>query len=248
MYKDYNYANATVIRKGPLNMERVRVIEARDIHKKIGTTDIIRGVSFRVYAGEVVSIMGPSGSGKSTLLYCLAGIIYVDEGDVMYMGKSIVSMSKNALAKLRRTDFGFIFQLGELVPELPVRDNVALPLLLRGEKKRDAYRAADAWLSTVGLKDVARSLPQTLSGGETQRAAIARAMAINPKLIFADEPTGSLDSVNSKNIMELIVLMAHQYNAAVVMVTHSEEVADFSDRIVRLRDGQIEGMLPETQS
>lgn len=228
-------------------MESVRTIEAHDIHKKIGKTDIIQGVSFEAHAGEIVAIMGPSGSGKSTLLYCLAGIIAVDKGNIKYDGKSITSLSRSALAKLRRTDFGFIFQFGELVPELPVRDNVALPLLLRGEKKREAYRVADVWLSTVGLKDVAQSLPQTLSGGETQRVAIARAMAIRPKIIFADEPTGSLDSVNSKNVMELLALVARNHHAAVVIVTHSEEVAAFADRIIRLRDGRIEGVPPETQ-
>lgn len=221
-------------------MNGIPIIEARNIDKKIGTTVIIRGVSLEAHAGEVVSIMGPSGSGKSTLLYCLAGIIHIDQGDVRYVGESIASISKNALAKLRRTDFGFIFQSGELVPELPVRDNVALPLLLRGMKKHEAYMTADAWLSAVGLKAVTHSLPHTLSGGETQRAVIARAMVINPKVIFADEPTGSLDSVNSKKIVELIVLMARQHNTAVVVVTHSEEVAAIADRIIRLRDGQIE--------
>ncbi len=215
------------------------IIAAHDIHKSFGDSEILRGISLNLEHGELLSIMGPSGSGKSTLLHCLAGIMDTDAGSVVYKGHSLSDLSQNDKAKLRRTDFGFIFQFGELIPELPVRDNVALPLLLKGIKKARAYRLADQWLGVVDITYLARHFPHTLSGGETQRVAIARAMAADPKIIFADEPTGSLDSINTKKVMELFVKLAHHYNKSVIYVTHSEELAKYANRVVVLHDGLI---------
>lgn len=220
-------------------MESAVIIEAHGVQKYFGSTLVLGGVDVNVYRGEILAIMGPSGSGKSTLLHCLAGIIKLDGGNVVYDGNNIGALSQGELTKLRRTDFGFIFQFGELVSELPVRENVALPLLLRGTRKRQAYKIADSWLDAVGMQDFARTFPHMLSGGELQRVAIARAMAIDPKVIFADEPTGSLDSVNSKNVMKLFVSLAKEYDKAVVIVTHSYELATYADRTILLRDGMI---------
>lgn len=214
------------------------VLKAEGVRKCFGSAEVLRGIDFVLYASEVVAIMGPSGSGKSTLLHCLAGIIQSDKGEVFYKGVDISKLSQDALAKLRRNDFGFVFQFGELVPELPILENVALPLLLNGHSSRQAYDVARHWLDYVGLAAVVASMPGVLSGGELQRAAIARAMAINPSVIFADEPTGSLDSVNSNNVMRLFVALAKQYQKSVVIVTHSAELAAYADRIILMRDGQ----------
>ncbi len=220
-------------------MKQNSIIEARAISKSFRGERVVDNVNLYLKQGEILAIMGPSGSGKSTLLHCLAGIIGVDEGIVSYEGKDITLLSQAERAKLRRTDFGFIFQFGELVSELPVLDNVALPLLLNGSKKAAAYETARKWLEVVEVGKLERSFPHTLSGGETQRVAIARAMAINPKVIFADEPTGALDSSRSKMIMRLFIELAKQYDKTVVFVTHSEELASHADRIVLLRDGVI---------
>lgn len=222
-------------------MHQNMIIETKAASKSFKGESAISDVDLRVSQGEIVAIMGPSGSGKSTLLHCLAGIIDVDEGIVSYKGKDMRHFSQKKKAELRRTAFGFIFQFGELVPELPVRDNVALPLLLRGAKKSAAYSEADKWLDIVGISNIASSYPHTISGGETQRVAIARAMAIGPDIIFADEPTGSLDSSNSKKIMDLFVRLAKQYGKTVVFVTHSEELAMCADRVIALRDGKVVG-------
>jgi putative ABC transport system ATP-binding protein len=222
------------------NIEKSVIIKVSELHKEFDSREVLRGVNLDVYKGEVLSIMGPSGSGKSTLLYCMAGILPVNRGSIFFNNVDLAKYQLDTLIKLRRTSFGFIFQFGELVPELPVRDNIALPLLLKGVKKKQAYQTADKWATLVGIENVASSLPHTLSGGETQRVAIARAMAIDPEVIFADEPTGSLDSVNAKKIMELFVDLAHKYNKTIILVTHSRETAAYADRIILLGDGIIE--------
>lgn len=222
-----------------INTETASIVTVRGLYKEFGSREVLRGVDLNVNKGEIISIMGPSGSGKSTLLYCMAGILAASKGMVRFDGKDLARYRLDDLVELRKTSFGFIFQFGALVPELPVRDNIALPLLLRGVKRKRAYQAADEWVSHVDIGSVASSLPYTLSGGETQRVAIARAMAINPEVIFADEPTGSLDSVNAKKVMELLVRLAHEYHKTVIVVTHSEETASYTDRIVLLKDGVI---------
>lgn len=217
------------------------IIEARNLKKSFGSTAALRGVDLGISQGEVLAIMGPSGSGKSTLLHCLAGIERADGGSVLYGGKDIVKMSDADKTILRRTDFGFVFQFGQLVPELSTLDNVAIPLLLGKTGKSAAYDTARQWLHEVGLDGKEQSVPGELSGGQAQRVAIARAMAIRPKILFADEPTGSLDSLSSEQIMELFIEVAKKNGTTVIMVTHEPTIAAYADREIIVRDGLIAG-------
>jgi putative ABC transport system ATP-binding protein len=217
------------------------IISARNISKTYGQTHALNGVSLDVAPGEVLAIMGPSGSGKSTLLHSLAAISGVDKGEIIFDGKRIDNLSDNQRSILRRTSFGFVFQFGQLVPELTAIDNVALPLLLNGAKRTQAYKEANTWLDKVGLNGKENNLPGELSGGQAQRVAIARAMIIEPKILFADEPTGSLDSLNSERVMELFIETAKKYGTTVIMVTHEPSIAAYADREIVVRDGQISG-------
>jgi putative ABC transport system ATP-binding protein len=221
-------------------MDKQVILNASGIEKRFGSTPVLHGVNINLRESEILAVMGPSGSGKSTLLHCLAGIVRADKGIVEYMSDNIVTLSQSELAKLRRTDFGFIFQFSELMPELPVRENVALPLLLREVQKRRAYTIADEWLKAVNMTDATGKYPSMLSGGELQRVAIARAMAIDPKVIFADEPTGALDSLNSQKVMQLFVDLAKKHNKSVIIVTHSQELASYADRTIFIRDGVVD--------
>lgn len=217
------------------------VLTAKNIKKSFGETHALRGVSLDVKVGEVLAVMGPSGSGKSTLLHSLAAITSIDSGEITFDGKRIDQMNDNERSILRRTSFGFIFQFGQLVPELTAVDNVALPLLLNGAGRKVAYEKARSWLNKVGLRDKENSLSGELSGGQAQRVAIARSMVIEPKVLFADEPTGSLDSLNSEKIMELFINTAKQHGTTVIMVTHEPTIAAYADREIIVRDGQISG-------
>jgi len=205
--------------------------------KSFGPTPALRGVDIAVHAGEVLAAMGPSGSGKSTLLHCLAGILRPDAGEVRFDGRRIDHLGDRERSLLRRTAFGFVFQFGQLVPELPVLENIALPLLLAGRKRRTAIAAASEWLPRLGLDRVGDKLPGDLSGGQGQRVAIARALIGRPQLVFADEPTGSLDSVASDQVMDLLVDVAKAERAGVLIVTHEARVAAYADRRVIIRDG-----------
>ncbi len=215
------------------------VIEARGVTKSFGPTQALRGVDLVVGAGEVVAVMGPSGSGKSTLLHVMAGIVDPDDGEVTYAGRRIDHLPDAARSALRRNDFGFVFQLSHLVPELTALDNVAVPLLLNGTPRRAAYARATDWLARVELSDVAGKLPGQLSGGQAQRIAVARSMVAEPRVLFADEPTGSLDSLNSEHVMELFIAAAKTRGATVVLVTHEPTIAAYADREVVVRDGRI---------
>lgn len=217
------------------------IISTRNIKKSFGQTLALRGVSLDVAPGEVLAIMGPSGSGKSTFLHSLAAITSVDEGEILLDGTRIDKLSDNKRSELRRTQFGFVFQFGQLVPELSALDNVALPLLLNGENRFQAYKKAKAWLNTVGLDEKYDNLPGELSGGQAQRVTIARAMVIEPKILFADEPTGSLDTLNSERVMELFIKTAKENGTTVIMVTHEPSIAAYADREIVVRDGQISG-------
>jgi len=191
-----------------------------------------------VGAGGVLAIMGPSGAGTSTLLHCLAGILTPESGEVIFDGRRIDNLPDRERSGLRRTSFGFVFQFGQLVPELPVVENIALPLLLAGRGRR-AMATAEAWLPRLGLDGLGRRLPGELSGGQGQRVAIARALIAGPRLVFADEPTGSLDSVAADEVMELLVSTAKTERAGVVVVTHEPRVAAYADRTVTVRDGVV---------
>jgi putative ABC transport system ATP-binding protein len=215
------------------------VIEARDVHKSFGQTPALRGASVAVGRGEILAIMGPSGSGKSTLLHCLAGIFAPDGGEVWLDGSRMDTLDEAARTKLRRTAFGFVFQFGQLVPELTAADNVAMPLLLNRMRRRTAYQTADTWLGKLGIGDKGGRRTGELSGGEAQRVAIARALALNPKLIFADEPTGSLDSLTGEKVMDLLVGLAREQGTTVIIVTHDARVAAYAGRVVMVRDGLV---------
>ena len=217
------------------------IISAKDIKKAYGKTHALRGASLRVKKGEVLAIMGPSGSGKSTLLHSLAAIISVDSGEIRLNGKRIDKLPDDKRSILRRTMFGFVFQFGQLVPELTVEDNVALPLLLNKKDKKEAYQKAKRWIAEVGLSGKENNLPGELSGGQAQRIAIARAMVIEPQILFADEPTGSLDTFNSEKVMELFIKTAKEHGTTVIMVTHEPSIAAYADREIVVRDGKIVG-------
>lgn len=217
------------------------IISAKDIKKAYGKTHALRGASLRVKKGEVLAIMGPSGSGKSTLLHGLAAIISVDSGEIRLNGKRIDKLPDDKRSILRRTMFGFVFQFGQLVPELTVEDNVALPLLLNKKDKKEAYKKAKRWIAEVGLSGKENNLPGELSGGQAQRIAIARAMVVEPQILFADEPTGSLDTFNSEKVMELFIKTVKEHGTTVIMVTHEPSIAAYADREIVVRDGKIVG-------
>jgi putative ABC transport system ATP-binding protein len=171
--------------------------------------------------------MGPSGSGKSTLLHCLAGIFQPDQGEVWFDGKRLDTLSDNKRTELRRTAFGFVFQFGQLVPELTVADNIAMPLLLNHVRRKTAYDRASAWLPRLGLDGLGGRRSGELSGGQAQRVAVARALVAKPKVLFADEPTGSLDTLTGEMVMDLLVGLAREEGATVVLVTHDARVAAY---------------------
>jgi putative ABC transport system ATP-binding protein len=228
---------------------RASLVEARGIHKTFGRTPALRGVNVIVGQGEILAIMGPSGSGKSTLVHCLAGIFTPDHGDVLFDGRAVNEMSEAERTRLRRTAFGFVFQFGQLVPELTAADNVALPLLLNRTRRKVAYKTADAWLDKLGIGDKGGRRTGELSGGEAQRVAVARALALAPKVIFADEPTGSLDSLTGEKVMDLLTELARQQGATVVLVTHEARIAAYADRVAMVRDGIVSSVeIPATVS
>ncbi|MFG2628442.1 ABC transporter ATP-binding protein [Streptomyces sp. NPDC048473] len=218
------------------------LLSADNLYKSYGSTPALDGASFSIHPGEVVAVMGPSGSGKSTLLHCLAGIVTPDKGTITYAGRELSAMSDAERSALRRTEFGFVFQFGQLVPELTCVENVALPLRLSGAKRKDAERTAHHWLERLEVEDVGAKRPGEVSGGQGQRVAVARALAASPKVIFADEPTGALDSLNGERVMELLTEAARSANVAVVLVTHEARVAAYSDRDVTVRDGRARDM------
>ncbi|MER6255967.1 ABC transporter ATP-binding protein [Streptomyces sp. NPDC001584] len=218
------------------------LLAATDLRKAYGTTNALDGAEFSIHAGEVVAVMGPSGSGKSTLLHCLAGIVPPDSGSIAYAGRELTSMSDAERSELRRTEFGFVFQFGQLVPELTCVENVALPLRLTGVKRKEAERTALRWMEQLQVEDLGAKRPGEISGGQGQRVAVARALVTSPRVIFADEPTGALDSLNGELVMQLLTESARSANAAVVLVTHETRVAAYSDREIVVRDGKSRDM------
>jgi putative ABC transport system ATP-binding protein len=223
-------------------LPRRTILEACDLHRSFGQTPALRGADLAVSAGEIVAVMGPSGSGKSTLLHCLAGIYTPDRGEVRFDGKRLDSLSDTRRTALRRTAFGFVFQFGQLIPELTVADNIAMPLLLERVRRKEAYQRADDWLARLGLAGLGARRTGELSGGQAQRVAIARAMAPRPDVLFADEPTGSLDSLTSETVMDLLVNQARAEGTTVVLVTHDARVAAYAERTVMVRDGKVSAL------
>jgi len=216
-----------------------RLIEARDLILSFGSTPALRGASLGVGQGEIVAVMGPSGSGKSTLLHCMAGILTPDRGEVWFGAQRLDTMSDEHRSELRRNRFGFVFQYGQLVPELTAEENVALPLLLSGTRRGPAISAARDWFATLGLDGLQRRRSGELSGGQAQRVALARGMVARPEVLFADEPTGSLDSVSGELVMDLLTAAAREHGTTVILVTHDARVAAYADREVVVRDGVV---------
>ncbi|MFR0357975.1 ABC transporter ATP-binding protein [Streptomyces sediminimaris] len=218
------------------------LLAAENLHKRYGPTTALDGAEFSIHPGEVVAVMGPSGSGKSTLLHCLAGIVTPDEGSITYDGREMATMSDAARSALRRSEFGFVFQFGQLVPELTCVENVALPLRLNGTSRKEAERTALGWMERLEVDDLRKKRPGEVSGGQGQRVAVARALVTGPRVLFADEPTGALDSLNGERVMNLLTDAARSASAAVVLVTHEARVAAYSDREIVVRDGKSRDM------
>lgn len=217
------------------------ILRADTLVKRFGRTEALRGIDLDIERGEIVAIIGPSGSGKSTLLHCLAGILAADSGSVTYDGRRIDRLSEADRSALRRSDFGFVFQFGQLLPELPAVENVALPLLLDGVGRREAERRSRETLALLGVERLEASLPGAMSGGEAQRVAVARALVARPRVVFADEPTGSLDTINGERVMERVTELVRGADTTLVIVTHEPRVAAYADREVIVRDGLLAG-------
>ena len=214
------------------------VLAAHGLVKAYGRARALDGASVAIAPGEHVAVMGPSGSGKTTLLHCLAGIITPDAGQVLLDGEAVHAWGEGRRSELRRSRYGFVFQSGQLLPELPAQENVALPLLLAGVPRRVAVERARTWLGPLGLDGLGARRPGELSGGQAQRVAIARALVASPSVVFADEPTGALDSVTGAAVMEVLTGAARAAGAALVLVTHDADVAAWCGRTVHVRDGR----------
>ena len=224
------------------------MLEVLDVYKSYQRGDqavrALRGVTLRVSASELVAVVGPSGCGKSTLLHVCGAMDRPSQGEVRFRGRDLGSLDDDALTKLRRQSVGFVFQSFNLLPTLTVAQNIGLPLLLDGQLEGDAMRAAATMAEQVGLSSRLEHLPQQLSGGEAQRAAIARAVIHQPAVLMADEPTGNLDSENGIRVLELLVALNRESNTSIVLATHDEYVASRMGRVVHMQDGQIVGPSP----
>lgn len=219
------------------------MIDAMNVNKNfnVGTQmlPVLRDVSLHIGQGEFVSLMGPSGSGKSTLLYILGGLDNADSGSVMIDGTKMAHLGDTRESAMRRQDIGFVFQAYNLIDNLTVEENVLIPAMLDGKKRSEVGGQLDNLLNAVGLFEHRKHRPMELSGGQQQRTAIARALINQPKVIFADEPTGNLDSENGREVLELLSELNKQYGITILMVTHAEEAAKYSSKVIRLKDGQI---------
>lgn len=210
-----------------------------DITKSYNSAPVLTGISLRVEAGETVAVMGPSGSGKSTLLHCMSGVLLPDHGSVRLGDTEISKLSDAKRSQLRLNRFGFVFQDGQLLPELTARENAALPAILRGGSRGKALKVADEMLHRMGLVELTRRRPGQMSGGQAQRVAIARALVANPDVIFADEPTGALDQSTGHEVMQQLTALVQQAGSTLVMVTHDVKVANWCQRRIEIRDGII---------
>ena len=231
------------------------IMRARGLEMSFGRTHALRGVDLDLLAGEVLAVTGPSGSGKSTLLHVMAGVLVPDAGSVSYHGSkspgggatdvaediavNIAALDEAARSRLRLNEFGFIFQFGQLLPDLSALDNVTIPLLLAGTPRRRALAQAREALGELGLSEHLDKRPTQLSGGQAQRAAVARALVTGPRILFADEPTGSLDSLAAERTMEVLLASVRSRGASLVIITHDARVAAYADREVTVRDGRV---------
>ncbi|WP_297745936.1 ABC transporter ATP-binding protein [uncultured Tessaracoccus sp.] len=220
------------------------LLTTTDIVKRFGQVQALAGISLTIGAGETVAIMGPSGSGKSTLLHCLSGVLAPDAGEVQFAGKPLSALPDKERSHIRLHDFGFVFQDGQLIPELPARENVALPLMLTGTRAGKALQAADEVLNQLGLGELRNRRPAEMSGGQAQRVAIARALVGKPAVVFADEPSGALDQATGHEMMQLLTTSVSMSGAALVLVTHDLGVARWCSRLVEIRDGLVHADSP----
>ena len=217
------------------------MLVASEIHKRHGDLEVLRGVDVTLTAGEVVSIVGPSGAGKTTLLNVLSTLDRADSGSVVVNGVDLSGLKDKALAQFRNAHIGFVFQFHQLLPEFNALENAMLPALVGGRGEAEAEAAAMARLEELGLAARAKHLPSQLSGGEQQRVAVARALVNDPPLLFADEPSGNLDSANADALHDLFFDLRDRHGLTIALVTHNEGLAERADRQIRLRDGRIEG-------
>ena len=217
------------------------MLVASKIHKRHGDLEVLRGVDVTLAAGEVVSIVGPSGAGKTTLLNVLSTLDRPDSGSVVVNGVDLSGLKDKALAQFRNAHIGFVFQFHQLLPEFNALENAMLPALVGGRSEAEAEAAAMARLEELGLTARAKHLPSQLSGGEQQRVAVARALVNDPPLLFADEPSGNLDSANADALHNLFFDLRDRHGLTIALVTHNEGLAERADRQIRLRDGRIEG-------
>lgn len=214
-------------------------LQAHHLSRSYGSVRALVDVDLTIPGGQSVAVMGPSASGKSTLLHCLSGILLPDAGTVTLDGQPVSALRDKERSLLRRQAFGFVFQDGQLLPELPARENVALPLLLAGQRRDTALAAAEQWLARLGLDGVGRRRPGELSGGQAQRVAVARALVHHPRVVFADEPTGALDQATGHEVMQVLTTTAAMAGSTLVVVTHDEQVAAWCARLVEIRDAMI---------
>ncbi|PWS46436.1 ABC transporter ATP-binding protein [Streptomyces sp. FT05W] len=219
--------------------ESSALISAHGLRKSYGRTEALRGASLELREGEILAVAGASGSGKSTLLHCLSGIVRPDEGVVTYGGEQLGQLPEGRLGELRRSDFGVVLQFGQLIPELTALDNVAMPLLLAGMRRGPAHRQAGEWLERFGVRRQAELRPGEMSGGQSQRVALARALVTGPRVVFADEPTGALDTLAGEQVMTALVHTARESATAVLLITHDAQVAAYADREVVMSDGVL---------
>ncbi len=215
------------------------MLKAEQIFKKYGPLQVLKGVSLEVNKGEIVSIVGSSGAGKSTLLHILGALDAPDSGKIFLNETALHDLKGKKLAAFRNVNIGFVFQFHHLLPEFTALENVCIPGWIAGKKKKEVKDDAEKLLSLLGLKDKFENKPQALSGGEQQRVAVARALINKPKIVFADEPTGNLDSANAKELHDLFVQLRNEFAQTFLMVTHNEELAAMSDRILHMKDGKI---------
>ena len=215
------------------------MLKAEHITKKYGSLEVLKGVDIEINQGEIVSIIGSSGAGKSTLLHILGTLDKADEGFIWLNNQRIDQLSGKKLAAFRNQHIGFVFQFHHLLPEFSALENVSIPAWIAGQKKKAVETRAIELLTTLGLADRIDNKPQQLSGGEQQRVAVARALINNPSIVFADEPTGNLDSTNAKELHELFVQLRNDFQQTFLIVTHNEELAGMSDRTLHMKDGKI---------
>lgn len=215
------------------------MLKATNIHKRYGDLEVVKGIDLEVQAGEVVSIVGSSGAGKSTLLHILGTLDAADQGEIWINGQAVHQLSGKALAQFRNTQIGFIFQFHHLLPEFTALENVCIPAWIAGTKQAAAQKRALELLDMLGLADRAENKPQQLSGGEQQRVAVARALINQPKIVFADEPTGNLDSTNAQELHQLFIRLRDTLAQTFLIVTHNDALAAMSERILRMKDGKL---------